>query len=98
MLSDILLRGQAGFGKLKRITLRKSPRVQGMTVRKPLARRWRWILPAALLLLGEVRAQVRLPNVQVPQLPPIQLPTADGIVTTAAGAMDPSRLRGLRRL
>jgi hypothetical protein len=64
--------------------------------------RWQAIVAFVLvgqLLFGEANAQVRLPNIQVPQLPPIQLPIdPTGTVNTAAGQLDPSRLRDLRRL
>ncbi len=65
--------------------------------------RGRAVVPAALLLVGlfirdDAQAQVRLPTI-----PPVQVPTQlpidpTGAVNAATGALDPNRLRDLRRL
>jgi hypothetical protein len=54
---------------------------------------------ACLWIVRDATAQVRLPNVQVPQLPSIQLPVNVGdTLNSATGALDPNQLRDLRRL
>jgi len=54
---------------------------------------------ACALVGADVHAQVRLPNVQVPQLPNIQVPVdAGGLVNGAARTLEPNQLRDLRRL